>query len=430
MSLLDRFKLDEKARTDQQAFLGLTPEDAENVRALRAVFTDRAADFAERFYQHLLANEHTASFLRDPGQLAELKTLQANYFLELLEGRFDDAYYEGRLRVGLVHHRIGLEPSWYLGAYNQYVQLTFPLFARAFGENLEKVLPYLLSLMKVIFLDIDLALRTYFQEATKQLRRHNEELQHALGLYWQAQRREEQLRKLLSHELRGGLAAMITSLEDLIEVARPNLEPAALDQLENVSRRGWSLSNLLGEMLAPETGSAGPCWTETRQMFDILATRFALYREGRSIQIELPDSPARVWADPLQLREVFANLVSNAVRYLDKEPGRIEISCRPEGDFYLFCVADNGPGIPSSVRERLFEPFVRGPAQPDPPHGTGLGLYFVRTVIEQGGGHIWVESEPGRGSRFWFTVPRVQPQGASTSAPHVSNEPEGHRYAE
>src|SRR5205807_3700498 len=142
-------------------------------------------------------------------------------------------------------------PVWYLGAYNQYVQLTFPIFARAFGNNLDRVLPYLLSLMKVIFLDIGLALRTYFQEATEQLRRHNEELQQALNLYWQTQRREEQLRKLLSHEVRGGLAAVVTSLEDAVDSSHASLDPATAEQLNNANRRCWSLSRLLSEMLAP-----------------------------------------------------------------------------------------------------------------------------------------------------------------------------------
>jgi signal transduction histidine kinase len=264
----------------------------------------------------------------------------------------------------------------------------------------------LLSLVKMIFLDIGLALDTYFQDATAQLRRRNQELQRALGLYWQAQRREEQLRKLASHEIRGGLAAVITSLEDLLEVAGPALDSAAAEQLDHVTRRCWSLSNLLGEMLAP-TEAGGPTWVETAPIFEALAARFSLYAEGRTIHLYLPEHAPRVWADPLQLREVFANLVSNAVRYLDKEPGRVEISCRPEGEFYVFGVADNGPGIPASIRDHIFEPFVRGPAAADRPEGTGLGLYFVRSIIEQGGGRVWVESTPGHGSRFQFTVPRV-----------------------
>lgn len=407
MPVPDHHESEEDEHRQRQAFLGLTGADAENVRVLRAVFAEHARGFAERFYQHLLAHPHTAGFLRDPQQLEQLKTMQAGYFAQLLEGVFDEEYFASRLRVGHTHQRVGVEPTWYLGAYNQYIQLTFPLFARAFGDNLEKVLPLLLSLVKVIFLDIGLALDTYFREATDQLRRRNDELQQALGLYWQTQRREEQLRRLGNHEIRGGLAAVITSLEDLLDTTRPGLDAEAAGQLEGITKRCWSLSNLLREMLAATAEGGGPSWVDTAAIFEHLVTRFGLYAGGRAIHLHLPEQAPRVWADPLQLREVFANLVSNAVRYLDKEPGRVEIDCRPDGDFYQFCVADNGPGIPDSIRARIFEPFVRGPATAGRAEGTGLGLHFVRTIIEQGGGRVWVESTPGQGSRFWFTVPRV-----------------------
>jgi signal transduction histidine kinase len=399
--------------SSRMAFLGLTPEDAERLAALQPVFQQHARDFAERFYQHLLAHPHTAAYLRDPAQLERLKQLQADYFAALLEGVFDETYREGRTRVGHAHQRVGLEPVWYLGAYNQYVQITFPLFVQALGGDVEKMLPHLLSLMKVIFLDIGLALDTYFAEATEKYRRRNDELQKALGLYWQTQKREQQLRRLASHEIRGGLAAIITNLEDLLDEARPRLDPAVAERLEQIGRRCWSLSGLLGEMLAPTAPQDGPTWVETASIFDSLAGRISLHAADKTIELRLPEHAPRVWADPLQLREVFANLVANAVRYGDKERGLVEITCRPNGEFWEFCVADNGPGIPPSIHERLFQPFVRGPAHPGQPAGTGLGLYFVRTVIEQGGGKVWVESEPGRGCRFFFTVPRVQPTTAS-----------------
>jgi signal transduction histidine kinase len=414
MPLLNRYAVEADERRDRLEFLGVSPADSENLRALRTLFADYSREFVERFYQHLLSTPKTAALLQDPEQLEHLKRLQASYFLELLEGTFDDAYFESRLRVGLAHQRVGLDPVWYLGAYNQYIQLTFPLFARAFGQNLDKALPHLLSLVKVIFLDIGLALHTFFRKDTEELRQHNEQLQQALGLYWQVQRREEQMHKLISHEVRGGLAAMITSLDDLLETANGQLDPSIIRELEVINRRCWSLSNVLGEMLAAGKESGAPTWVETAPIFENLVARFGLYAEGRAIHLHLPEHAPRVWADAVQLREVFANLISNAVRYLDKEPGRIEVTCRAEGEFYLFGVADNGPGIPANVREKLFEPFIRGSgAATKRLGGTGLGLYFVRTMVEQQGGRVWIESEPGHGTRVWFTIPRVPPATAS-----------------
>lgn len=415
MGLLDRYGLDEAARERRQQFLGLSPDDAAALRSLRPVFAEHAREFAERFYEHLLRDDRAAALLADPARLERLKTIQTQYFAELLEGTFDAAYFEKRLQVGLAHQRVGLEPVPYLGAYNQYVQLTFPLFARALAANERPVMAPLLALVKVIFLDIGLALETYFHEATEQLRSRNDELQKALALYRHAGHREEQMRKLLSHEVRGGLAAVIAMLDDVIDQARDRLDAPAIEQLQSASQRCWSLARLLGDMLTAARYE-GPSRVELPAIFENLAARFDGYTDGRDIQLVLPREAPAVWADALQLREVFANLVSNAARCLDKEPGRVVIGCRvvdaielppghPAGRFCLFGVADNGPGLPASVCERLFEPFVRGPAVPGRPQGTGLGLYFVRSIVEEGGGRIWVESVPGEGANFWFTVP-------------------------
>src|SRR5438552_1569939 len=115
-SALERYGMDESERRQRQSFLGISARDAANVRELRAAFAEQAGAFAERFYQHLLAHPQTAGLLQNPQRLEQLKQLQTSYFAQLLEGDFGPAYFEGRLRVGLAHQQVGLDPVWYLGA--------------------------------------------------------------------------------------------------------------------------------------------------------------------------------------------------------------------------------------------------------------------------------------------------------------------------
>jgi PAS domain S-box-containing protein len=115
---------------------------------------------------------------------------------------------------------------------------------------------------------------------------------------------------------------------------------------------------------------------------------------------ELPD----VQGDPAQLVQLFQNLLSNSIKFRGSQPPRIHASAVPSDDMFEFSFSDNGLGIDPKHHERIFELFKRlHPADRYP--GTGLGLAICRKVVIRHGGRIWVESEPGRGSTFHFTIP-------------------------
>ena len=154
---------------------------------------------------------------------------------------------------------------------------------------------------------------------------------------------------------------------------------------------------------------------------------------------ELP--PA--WGDPTALEQVFANLIGNAVQYLDPaRPGRIEIEASdtdgaglPPG-LRVYRVRDNGLGIPEAYHNRMFTAFSRfhaGAAQ-----GEGIGLALVRRMVERHGGRIWLESSPGVGTTFFVALPAApddgaasgngpQPQAAAAGPPPAQPEPRGDR---
>ncbi len=117
-----------------------------------------------------------------------------------------------------------------------------------------------------------------------------------------------------------------------------------------------------------------------------------------------PDLP-RVWAVPALLRDVFQNLIWNAVKFNDKALPTVEVGWKPyRGDSYLFYVRDNGPGIEEEYLDRIFEIFQKLDAKTE---GTGAGLAICRRIVEEHDGRIWAESEVGVGTTFNFTIPRV-----------------------
>ncbi len=133
-----------------------------------------------------------------------------------------------------------------------------------------------------------------------------------------------------------------------------------------------------------------------------------------TLQVEPVLDEARVRADLQRLRLVFQNLLENALQHTPRG-GRVSLRASQDAASVRFEVTDSGPGIPEDQQGRIFEKFYRGPGGPG--GGAGLGLSIARDVVRAHGGEIGVDSAPGRGSTFWFTLPRMRPlpEGEATN---------------
>lgn len=393
--------LDEQQLAEQKRFLKLEANDERSVAELRGNFPDIAPKLIESFYDHLLSYAPTREFLNNPQLVERLKRLQVEYFEELLSGKYDVEYAHKRLQIGQKHQQIGLEPRWYLGAYNIYLQECFPAFAASLGKEIPE---QLMSLLKVILLDIGLTLETYFAASKQSLKRHNEDLEQALQMYYHTEMKSRQYAKLAGHEIRGSLNAIGNVIEEVVEDFSVEIPVAARDALRAANDRCHQVMQVVEDILSKSDLTGTPQWVETGRLLTEIRDRMPMYSEGADVQLVLPSESPRVWADPIGLREVFANLVSNATHHLSPQGGQIHIELESCNESFIFTVADSGPGIPREQQTQLFQPFYRGNSQKH--HGKGLGLYFVKRIIEQHGGQVWVESVVGNGSRFSFCLPR------------------------
>ncbi|MBC8160290.1 MAG: histidine kinase, partial [Roseiflexaceae bacterium] len=128
-----------------------------------------------------------------------------------------------------------------------------------------------------------------------------------------------------------------------------------------------------------------------------------------------PDFPP-IYADHERVRQVLENLLSNAIKY-SPEGGVVRVGARVEGEYAVVSVSDQGIGIPAEEQQLIFRRFYRVDNRlRRNTQGAGLGLFLSHALVEAGGGRIWVESTPGRGSRFLFSVPLATPRLVDVAA--------------
>jgi rsbT co-antagonist protein RsbR len=145
----------------RKRYLEFEAVDEERLKAVNELARNYAEPVIEAFYRHLTTFADTSAFFSNPSTLERVKRLQVNYFLRLTQGTYDAAYIEERLKIGAVHERIGLDIKYYLGSYNLYLREVATRLLGAYPKDVDKAIEAYLSLMKLVFLDIGLAIDTY-----------------------------------------------------------------------------------------------------------------------------------------------------------------------------------------------------------------------------------------------------------------------------
>ena len=217
--------------------------------------------------------------------------------------------------------------------------------------------------------------------------------------------------EVASHELRSPLSNLQWVTEMLESERMGDLGEDQMDYFrmvkENVVRMQKLISDLVTvSRIQDEELALQPQEVSLEQLTRRVLSEFEFFSnaEGVEIEIEVEQDLPKAKADRSQLKMVIENLLDNAIRYT--EQGTVEITISQEGDKVQFKIEDDGIGVPKEDQKYVFNKFFRSKnAAEYQVRGTGLSLYIARQIIEQSGGKIWFESEQGRGTTFWFTLP-------------------------
>ncbi|HXI58768.1 MAG TPA: ATP-binding protein [Polyangia bacterium] len=245
-----------------------------------------------------------------------------------------------------------------------------------------------------------------------------------IGLRDVTSRRSKEIRRLdfysmIAHDLRSPLGAMLMRTDLMLRGQRGVLSAEVIADLRKMDGNMRRLVALINDFLDFARMEGAAHKMETVRV-DLLALMTEVVDEFKPLvennrQQILVSADRDGKADSIvalgeksRLQQVLANLVANAIKF-SPAAGRISLLARRIGPWCEVAVEDDGPGIPAEILPTLFQRYTRAPTSRSDPSGTGLGLLIVREIVEAHGGIVGVESEPGKGSRFWIRIPAADP---------------------
>jgi len=236
----------------------------------------------------------------------------------------------------------------------------------------------------------------------------NKDLESTIQQLTEANRQLQEFAYIAAHELKTPLRAVGTLASMMAEDYHDRLDEEGRKNLDILVGRARRMSDFIdGLVVYSKLGRA----VEKKQkvnLNDILKEVIAqLPVAQKNIQVSIPDQLPFVIGEKTHITQVFRELLDNAVKYMDKPKGQVDIGCVEENGFWRFSVADNGQGIEERYFGKIFKIFQILSTRDDH-ESIGIGLAVVKKIVEMYGGSVWVQSKVGNGSTFFFTLPKQE----------------------
>ena len=271
------------------------------------------------------------------------------------------------------------------------------------------------TLVQVILRDV-----TERKRAEQELERLNKDLDSAVQQLRQANKELEEFAYIAAHDLKTPLRGIGTLADWLSIDYADQFDEQGKEHVRLLVSKAKRMSQLIDDILLYSKLTREIPKKEQVDLNQVLLEIMADVNPHEHIQITIENDLPVLICEKTHIVQIFQNLLSNAVKYMDKPKGHVKINCREQEGVWQFRVADNGPGIQQQHFERIFKMF-QTLSSGEGTESSGIGLSVVKKITEMYGGNVWVESEVGKGSTFFFTLPKemdiqsIERQAADTS---------------
>ncbi len=318
----------------------------------------------------------------------------------------------GKIFTGLVVFHIA-----YLYVITEYTGWTdYALF----GDNMHEINQDFMITMMVAFVLVA-AQSSYLHsgkniiiekitESRNQLAMKNRQLEEYTIDLEKTNKELDKFASIVSHDLKAPLRAIGNLTGWIEEDAGETFTPEVKANFNIIKGRVKRMEDLINAIL--EYSKADRNVVSDAVKFDtkeLVAETVDFIGKPGNLTLELSDSLPVITSDRTRMEQIFSNLINNSIKYTDKEQIHVRVSAEEQKDGWVFSVKDNGPGIDPQYHEKVFVIFQTLNRRDDV-ESTGVGLAIVKKIIEDEGGKIWVESEPGKGADFKFFWPKSKKQ--------------------
>lgn len=228
---------------------------------------------------------------------------------------------------------------------------------------------------------------------------------------------------IVSHDLKAPLRAISSLTNWLITDYSDKMDEQGKDYLDLLLGRTKRMHNLIEGILKYSRIGRMNMQVETISSREVLLNIIDLLALQENVEFIIDDNMPVVHYNSIQLQQVFQNLVSNSIKFMNKDKGIIQVGVLEKEGMYEFFVKDNGPGIDKVNYEKIFKIFQTLSSK-DEVDSTGIGLTIVKKIIELNGGEIWLESELGESTTVYFTIPKRKNPLMTTGKPIKENRHE------